>query len=215
MVSVEKEFEASVSDGIDEGLFDVYSKIDRTWICPAHFCVRCNSLSCGNGMPELDRASIPSYLLAYGDRKGRKALSSCSRCPMSVCLDCESDIGGGVPLVVLIPPAAAGSEGIAAASMASSSAQHHNAYDDIDSIPVTASASKALETRVKFGTESCKLQLDSAGVELGNDVSSAGNSKNGSRGYVRTPRNSDKVRLWHYYSYICENFNVNLFLSAL
>jgi hypothetical protein len=30
-------------------------------------------------------------------------LSSCSKCPMSICLNCEQNIGGGVPLVLLFP----------------------------------------------------------------------------------------------------------------
>jgi hypothetical protein len=195
MSSVEKDFEWNMSEGIDEGRFDVHTKLDRSWICPAHFCVRCNSLSSGNGMPELDRGSVPSYLLAYGDRKGRRPLSSCCRCPMSVCLECEGDIGAGVPLVVLVPPAAVGAEAVAAASMMSSSTANHTLEESRNLLNSTEEsvnmACRYLESRIKFGTESCRL--DVGGPELGAEAGGAGSTKSGGRGYVRTPRNTDKV----------------------
>jgi hypothetical protein len=146
-------------------------------------------------MPELDPGSVPSYLLAYGDRKIRKPLSSCGRCPMSVCLECENDIGGGVPLVVLIPPAAVGAEAtVAAASMSSASTNHslEESRNLLSSNEESATiAFRYLESRIKFGTESCKL--DVGGSEAGVEIAGAGNGKSGGRGYVRTPRNTDKV----------------------
>ena len=58
-------------------------------------------LSSGNGMPEIQPKSLPSYLMINGRHTLKKPLSSCVKCPMSICMDCEADIGAGVPLVTL------------------------------------------------------------------------------------------------------------------
>jgi hypothetical protein len=52
-------------------------------------------------MQEIGPRSLPSYLMINGDHIQRKPLSSCAKCPMSICLDCERDIGAGVPVVTL------------------------------------------------------------------------------------------------------------------
>lgn len=52
-------------------------------------------------MQELGARSLPSYLKHNGDHVLRKPLSSCAKCPMSICLDCERDIGGNIPIVLV------------------------------------------------------------------------------------------------------------------
>lgn len=52
-------------------------------------------------MQELSIRSLPSYLKINGDHILRKPLSSCGKCPMSICLDCEADLGAGVPVILL------------------------------------------------------------------------------------------------------------------
>ena len=52
-------------------------------------------------MQELGSRSLPSYLKHNGDHILRKPLSSCAKCPMSICLDCERDIGAIIPVVLV------------------------------------------------------------------------------------------------------------------
>lgn len=87
---------------------------DEPWICPSHFCVLCKALSTGNGMQELSDLSIPSYLKLNGDHIQRKPLSSCLKCPMSICLDCERDLGSGIPVILLGERAQSGEAGVSA-----------------------------------------------------------------------------------------------------
>ena len=74
---------------------------DDPWFCPAHFCVRCGVLSSGNGMTEIGNRSLPSYCMVNGEHSVRKPLSSCGICAMSICLDCERDVGARIPVVSL------------------------------------------------------------------------------------------------------------------
>jgi hypothetical protein len=76
----------------------------RSWVCPAHFCVRCAAYSTDNGQPHLDLGSLPLSVAASGLSVKQSPLSSCAKCPLSICRECESDVGGGVPVVLLTSP---------------------------------------------------------------------------------------------------------------